>query len=159
MEGKNKPVKKKAGRPKGAGGIDEKPYTEEHEKWAYKFALLGLTDERIAEQFEIGLTTLEKWKTEHPEFYEALKNGRDRADTNVTYSLYQSAIGYKTEQEKVFIHNGKIIKTTVTEHYAPNPTAAIFWLKNRQKAVWRDKHDVELSGADITSVTIKRKES
>lgn len=29
------------------------------------------------------------------------------------------------------------------EHYPPDTTAAIFWLKNRQPAKWRDKKEVE----------------
>ena len=29
------------------------------------------------------------------------------------------------------------------ERYPPDTTAAIFWLKNRQRATWRDKQDVE----------------
>ena len=33
-----------------------------------------------------------------------------------------------------------------TEHYPPDTTACIFWLKNRQKAAWRDRQEVEHSG-------------
>ena len=29
------------------------------------------------------------------------------------------------------------------EHYPPDTTAAIFWLKNRQPGKWRDKKEVE----------------
>ena len=35
-----------------------------------------------------------------------------------------------------------------TKHYPPDTTAAIFWLKNRQKSKWRDKQDHEISGPD-----------
>jgi hypothetical protein len=34
----------------------------------------------------------------------------------------------------------------VVKHYPPDPTAAIFWLKNRQKDKWRDKREEEVSG-------------
>ena len=34
------------------------------------------------------------------------------------------------------------------EHYPPDTTACIFWLKNRQPALWRDKVQQELSGPD-----------
>ena len=30
-----------------------------------------------------------------------------------------------------------------TEHYPPDTTAAIFWLKNRQPEKWRDKKEVD----------------
>jgi len=29
------------------------------------------------------------------------------------------------------------------KHYPPDTTAAIFWLKNRQPAKWREKQEVE----------------
>ena len=31
----------------------------------------------------------------------------------------------------------------IREKFAPDTTAAIFWLKNRQKEHWRDRHDVD----------------
>jgi hypothetical protein len=31
---------------------------------------------------------------------------------------------------------------------APDTTAAIFWLKNRQPSQWRDKQEVELTVSD-----------
>ena len=36
----------------------------------------------------------------------------------------------------------------VTEEVAPDTTACIFWLKNRQREHWRDKteHDVTVTG-------------
>ena len=40
--------------------------------------------------------------------------------------------------------DGIIVKTKLIKHYPPDSTAMIFWLKNRQKEKWRDKHDVGL---------------
>lgn len=36
--------------------------------------------------------------------------------------------------------------TPVEKYYPPDTTAAIFWLKNRQKDKWRDKQEVEHTG-------------
>ncbi|HAP5627934.1 TPA: helix-turn-helix domain-containing protein, partial [Enterococcus faecalis] len=35
----------------------------------------------------------------------------------------------------------------VTKQVAPNPTAAIFWLKNRKPDEWRDRKETEVSGS------------
>jgi hypothetical protein len=39
--------------------------------------------------------------------------------------------------------HGEIVMTPTVKRYPPDTAAAIFWLKNRQRAKWRDKieHD------------------
>jgi hypothetical protein len=59
----------------------------------------------------------------------------------VVSSLYHKAVGYTFESEKIFQHQGEIIRAPVREHVAPDTTAAIFWLKNRRPADWRDKQE------------------
>lgn len=39
-----------------------------------------------------------------------------------------------------------VVTKEVTKQVAPNPTSAIFWLKNRKPDVWRDKKQTEVSG-------------
>ncbi|WP_445448805.1 hypothetical protein [Enterococcus faecalis] len=39
-----------------------------------------------------------------------------------------------------------IITKEVTKFAAPNPTSAIFWLKNRKPEKWRDKKETQVSG-------------
>ena len=41
----------------------------------------------------------------------------------------------------------------VTKHYPPDPTAAIFWLKNRQPDTWRDKVEVDQTVSGNIEVT------
>ncbi|EFB1429709.1 terminase, partial [Escherichia coli] len=41
------------------------------------------------------------------------------------------------------------------KYYPPDTTAAIFWLKNRQKDKWRDKVDHELTGKDGGAIQIE----
>lgn len=96
-------------------------YKPEYAEQAHKFALVGLTDVQMADYFEVSESTFSLWKNEYPELSEALKSGRQAADANVGKSLYSKALDGDT-------------------------TAAIFWLKNRQRANWRDRHEVEHTG-------------
>lgn len=41
----------------------------------------------------------------------------------------------------------RIIILEVDKQVAPNPTAAIFWLKNRKPDEWRDRKETEISGS------------
>jgi len=106
-------------------------YTIEHAIQAENYALIGFDDIRMADAFDVTVATITLWKKKHPEFSAAIKNGKDVADGNVGISLYKQATGFTGPDGK---------------YYPPNPTACIFWLKNRQKAVWRDKQEVEHSG-------------
>lgn len=76
----------------------------------------GLTDEQIAKNMNIGLTTFYEWKKRYPEFRESLKENKDVVDRKVENALLKNAL------------NG-------------NVTAQIFWLKNRKPNEWREKRD------------------
>lgn len=108
---------------------------------AYKLCLLGLTNEELASFFGVATSSIDKWISEIPEFSGAIKKGRIIADSNVADRLYQRAMGYEHPEEKVFCNNGDIVSATVTKHYPPEPVAAFFWLKNRQRKKWKDKPD------------------
>ena len=43
---------------------------------------------------------------------------------------------------------GKPVTVKYTEHYPPDTTALVFWLKNRQRGRWRDKVEPE---ADVSN--------
>jgi hypothetical protein len=112
---------------------------------AHKLALMGATDKQMAEFWGVSEQTLNAWKTAHPEFLESLKAGKLVADGNVAQSLYRRANGYSHQAVKIFMPAGasEPVYADYTEHYPPDATSAIFWLKNRQPAIWRDKVDVE----------------
>ena len=55
-------------------------------------------------------------------------------------------MGYSHEAVKIFNDGGQPLIVPYTEHYPPDTTAAIFWLKNRRPEQWRDKSQQELSG-------------
>lgn len=134
-------------------------YKPEYCEQAYKLCLLGADDKRIADFFDIAESTLNNWKIEYPEFMESLKNGKEVADAAIAASLYHRAKGYSHEAVKIFNDQGRPLEVPYTEHYPPDTTAAIFWLKNRQPKQWRDKQDIDHQSSDgsmqpVTNVVI-----
>lgn len=125
------------------GGGRKTSYKPEYAKTAFKFCLLGATDEDLASLFEVTEKTINTWKKEHKEFSTALKEGKQDADAEIAHSLYQNAKGYSHPDLDIKVIDGKIVKTKITRHYPPNTTSAIFWLKNRQPKQFRDKQEVE----------------
>jgi len=111
-------------------------------KLAYQFCLLGATDEDLAKNFEVSVTTLNNWKIKHPEFLVSIKKGKEQADAEVASKLFHRATGYQHDDIDIKMYEGQIIETPLIKHYPPDTTAAIFWLKNRQPAKWRDKQDI-----------------
>lgn len=140
---KNKPAKKKVAKKKTGRPSS---YREEYKTQAYKLCQLGATDVEMASFFGVALSTFNLWKLKHPSFSEALKESKAQADANVVKSLYQRATGYSHPEDKIFNANGNEMIVPTTKHYPPDTTAAIFWLKNRQKGDWRDKQEQEISG-------------
>lgn len=127
-------------------------YKPEYAEQARKLCLLGATDKELAGFFNVTESTINKWKVDYSEFSESIKSGKDIADGNVADRLYRRAMGYSHDDEDIrtiSIGDGmsEIIKTPTVKHYPPDTAAAIFWLKNRQRGKWRDKQEVEQSGA------------
>jgi hypothetical protein len=119
-----------------------------------KLAGWGATEERIAEFFGVCIATITNWKRDYPEFLAALKAGKDEADERVVQGLYERAVGYShkdTDIRAVSLGQGmgsQIVQTPIVKYYPPDPTAAIFWLKNRRPKDWRDKVQHEVADAD-----------
>src|SRR6476660_3028590 len=62
-------------------------------------------------------------------------------------SLYQRGLGYSYDAVKIFMPAGAKapIYAPYTEHVPPDPTSAMFWLKNRDSEHWRDVQQLEHS--------------
>lgn len=116
-------------------------FDPEFVKRAKLYAEHGATDADISRFLGISTQTLWEWKIHHPDFASALKIGKDVADQRVEQSLYHRAIGYSHDAVKIFANpkTGENVKVDYIEHYPPDTTAAIFWLKNRRKDEWRDR--------------------
>lgn len=89
----------------------------------------GLTDEQLAEQCRISVSTLYAWKNSYPEISEALKRGKEVVDYQVEKALLQKAL-------------------------CGDVTAQIFWLKNRKPDKWRDKPEKVERSDDETGVVL-----
>jgi len=118
-------------------------YKVEYNEQVYKLCLLGATDVELANFFNVNEDTIYEWKKKYTEFSESIKKGKEYADANVANKLYNRALGYEHKEDKIFNDQGVPLIVPTVKHYPPDTTAAIFWLKNRQPAKWREKQEVE----------------
>lgn len=144
-------AKKKAPRPSRAveGTVEGRPskYLPEYDTAAYKLCLMGATDKDLAEAFNVCEDTINEWKKTRSSFALAQKQGKREFDNErVVVALHERAIGYEHDEEKLFCHEGVVIRATTRKKYPPDTTAASLWLRNRDPENWRDKQDHEHFG-------------
>ena len=111
--------------------------------------MLGAIDKDLAAFFAVSETTINNWKTEHPEFLESIKGAKDAANAKVVRSLFERATGYSHPEDKVFSvmdKDGNPLIVPTIKHYPPDTAAAFIWLKNRDSENWRDKTVQEHTG-------------
>lgn len=72
---------------------------EQIEEWA----LMGLTNEQLAKNMGIGLSTFYKWQSQYSQLVDALKKGKVVVDLEVENALFKRATGFKTTEEK-YVH-------------------------------------------------------
>ncbi len=101
-------------------------------------ASLGLTNVEIGLALGISDRTVIRWNKK-PDFCQALKAGKLKADAQVARALYESCLGDRSRG------------------VLPNVTACFFWLKNRQADRWRDRRDTFFGsdGAGESSLRIE----
>lgn len=128
-------------------------YRDEFAKQAERLCELGATDMELADFFEVDIRTIYRWKHEHGDFCQAVKVGKDALDNRVERSLYQRAVGYSFNSEKIFHFQGHITRADCVEHVAPDPGAALNWLKNRRPEAWREKQEIDISGGVTTGLS------
>lgn len=138
---KNKPG---AGRP-----------TLKNEQRVEKIMLLakeGKTDEQMADIVGISKRTIDNWKVRDWEFSALLKENKQLADDMVEASLYKSAIGYEHRLLKEVATKEGVQTIEDAAYYPPNPTSAIFWLKNRKPKQWKDRVEIQSDIKDVLNV-------
>ena len=141
---------------KGIGGRPSS-YDPKFVRQAEKLCTMGATDIEIAVFFDVNVATIYSWKNQHQGFCEALKAGKEFADHRVVRSLYNRAVGYTFDSEKIVtVSDGKdgshIERVPIKEHVPPDSTSMIFWLKNRDGKNWRDKQEHGLTDKDGNDV-------
>lgn len=114
-------------------------YKPEFVDQVYKLCTeFGADDKKLAKFFSVTVSTINKWKIDHPEFSESIKKGKDEFDTKtVEVSLFQRACGYSHPDVHISNFRGEITVTEITKHYPPDTTAIIFYLVNRQPHKWQ----------------------
>ena len=115
---------------------------------AYKFCLLGATNEDLAELFEVSRNTIGNWLARYPEFKKAMQDGRDVADADVAHSLHQQALGFTHPDVKILQIEGEAQEVPYNRYFPPDRQAAIFWLRNRRRKQWREVIEHEHTVSD-----------
>ena len=122
-------------------------FKPEYSDLAAKFCLLGATNDDLAAMFEVSSRTIDNWIASVPAFSAAVKAGREVADATVAERLYARAVGFSHPAVKIFQSGGVPLEVPYTEHYPPDTTACIFWLRNRRRQDWREKVEHEHNAA------------
>lgn len=121
-----------------------KPRLAEIEAWARD----GLTDEQIAKNLNVGVSTFHKYKNEYIELVESLKKGKEIVDVEVENAMLKRALGYEYEEVRTLIEevDGKKKKKVekVIKHVPADVTAGIFWLRNRKGNAWSNKEEIDI---------------
>lgn len=134
-----------------------------YEKWLQPENLIlvegwardGLSNEQIAHNMGIALTTLKDWVGKFPTISTAIKKGKEVADYEVENALFRTACGYEVEETHVEIdEKGNKKVKRIKKHIAGNPTAQIFWLKNRKPSQWKDRREEVVTASIVDQTTI-----
>ena len=123
-------------------------YDPAYAQQASKLCALGATDYELADFFGVDTRTIYRWKNVHDDFCQAVTCGKERADERVERALFNRAVGYTFESEKVFQFQGVIVRAPTLEHVPPDPSAAKLWLTNRRPDAWREKQEVDHRSSD-----------
>ena len=106
------------GKEKGKPGRKKIVFTEEDYENITRWAGLGLSEQQIADNLGVSLSSIARNKRNNDKFDTALKKGKTRAVQQVANQVFQNAMMGKE-------------------------TSAIFFLKNRDPQNWSDRQEVQ----------------
>lgn len=101
--------------------------------------MLGLTNQELADRFGVGISTIEDWLRDVPEFSKAVYAGREGADAQVANAIFRAAIGYEHHEDDIRTVSlggnagSEIVVTPTIKRYAPNDRAASIWINTRMR--------------------------
>lgn len=103
----------------------------------------AMTNFEAATYFGVSEFTFCEWMAKDPEFAICMRVNKQLADERVERALYHRALGFSVRAEEVKLNpDGSVVRAQVIKHIPPDVGAAVFWLKNRQPHLWKDKIDV-----------------
>lgn len=112
------------------------PYIDKVREW-----IQLLTEDQIAKRLGVGHTSLQKYKKEHPELAQALKEGREELVENLKMTLKKKAQGFYYEETKTVVKQEDGAEVKIIERYKkyaqPDTGAAHLLLKNLDES-WRN---------------------
>lgn len=158
-ETKAKPKEKKEKKKTKGGDPFGRPtlYKPEYVKIAQALCERGATDAEIAKIFDVDCSTIYRWKLDHPDFCEAMVNGKQAPDERVERSLYHRAVGATViEQEAIKLKKSSgggvseetVVIVNVEKTFPPDTQACSLWLRNRRPDRWKDKVEHTHEGGD-----------
>lgn len=117
----------------------------------------GHTEASVAKSFGVGVSTWERYKSEHPEFREAIHKSGMNATALVVNALFKRATGYQYEeihteitdngrQSQQSAANQRRVIKKITKEVPPDTAAAIFWTTNRDPEHWKNQQNIKHSG-------------
>jgi hypothetical protein len=112
----------------------------------FKLACLGALDTHICDILGISTVTLNIWKRERPQFFDAIKRGKAMADMRVAESHYLNCIDRWVEEEEIHVVNKQIVRVKVKKFYKGESRAQIKWLSARQPETWSESYKTATSG-------------
>src|SRR5262249_15534732 len=78
-----------------------------------------------------------------------IKDGKASADARVAHALYTRALGYEYPDFHV---GARGLVTSVMRHCPGDVAAQIFWLKNRQPRLWRDRREYAVKRVSLSAI-------
>jgi hypothetical protein len=149
---------------KHPGGAPTK-YREDYTRMAYiACSEGGFTDKKLADLFGVSESTINRWKHDHPDFWDSIKAGKNKFDTEVVEKAFlKRCTGFyynETTREPVTVDEidpttcdlVKVTKMVVTKrvrkYVSPDVKGCMDWLTNRAPDRWKKVKHVEIAGED-----------
>ena len=128
------------------------------EKWTthkyhgvFLLAMLGASEDRMAEEIGIGIAAFRNMRDNDPDFREAIFNGKTKSSMEVVNGLYQNCIDRYVDEEQVHVVNKKVVIVKVKKFYKGNPYAQVKWLSLKERGQWAESHPPDTTN-NITNI-------
>ena len=109
----------------------------------------GISEVRMQSDLGVSERTWRRWKTKHPEFVAALRVSDAEMLEIARSSVVKRMQGYDFRAVKIITvplgagMGSEVREVPYVEHVPPDTTAAMWVMKNRDPAAWKDRRDAE----------------